>query len=303
VKIFVLPPREDWIIDRLTREWNTNNPDVCASSPFDADIIWLFADFCWKHLPIELLQEKIVVTTVHHIVPSKFNDAQKREFVLRDQVTDTYHVPNIYTHDFIRSLTTKPIYIIPYWANSRLWRKTGEKIELRKKYKLPFDDTILVGSFQRDTEGHDLVSPKLEKGPDLFVDAVTTWQSAFAGSRAVEVVLAGWRRQYVIQRLSELNIKYHYFERARESVLNDLYQTLDIYPVTSRYEGGPQSLIECGLLNVPVVSRLVGMADVVLPPQAINDNVTLAVPTVPNVAQLDIPIGHEPYLKLFKSLC
>ena len=28
--------------------------------------------------------------------------------------------------------------------------------------------TILIGSFQRDTEGHDMISPKLVKGPDIF---------------------------------------------------------------------------------------------------------------------------------------
>ena len=37
-----------------------------------------------------------------------------------------------------------------------------------KKYNLSNEDYI-VGSFQRDTEGHDLHSPKLSKGPDLFI--------------------------------------------------------------------------------------------------------------------------------------
>ena len=30
----------------------------------------------------------------------------------------------------------------------------------------------LVGSFQRDTEGSDLISPKLIKGPDIFIEIV-----------------------------------------------------------------------------------------------------------------------------------
>ena len=42
------------------------------------------------------------------------------------------------------------------------------KENLRDKYGISNND-YLVGSFQRDTEGKDLVSPKLSKGPDQFV--------------------------------------------------------------------------------------------------------------------------------------
>ena len=44
-----------------------------------------------------------------------------------------------------------------------------EKNILRSKYGFKENDYI-VGSFQRDTEGHDLKSPKLSKGPDLFIN-------------------------------------------------------------------------------------------------------------------------------------
>jgi hypothetical protein len=67
-------------------------------------------------------------------------------------------------------------------------------------------------------------------------------------------------------------------------------------------EGGPQSLIECGLLNIPVVTRPIGIAEQVLPAKAINDDITLAVPTVPNVEHLKLPKGYDPYRKLFESL-
>ena len=35
-----------------------------------------------------------------------------------------------------------------------------------------FLDKKLIGSFQRDTEGYDLKTPKLSKGPDIFCDIV-----------------------------------------------------------------------------------------------------------------------------------
>jgi glycosyltransferase involved in cell wall biosynthesis len=162
--------------------------------------------------------------------------------------------------------------------------------------------TYLIGSFQRDTEGSDLISPKLEKGVDLLADAIVTYRDRCKHLFPLEVVLAGWRRQYLMKRLDEAGIRYHYFELPSQQTVNELYQTLDLYPVTARYEGGPQSLIEAGLLGVPVVSRDVGMASQLLPASAINDDVTKAVPYVPNVKHLELPAGYEPYLRLFESL-
>jgi hypothetical protein len=56
-------------------------------------------------------------------------------------------------------------------------------------------------------------------------------------------------------RLERAGIPYTYFERPEQDVLNELYQTLDLYPVTARCEGGPQALIEAALVGVPCVSR------------------------------------------------
>ena len=58
------------------------------------------------------------------------------------------------------------------------------------------DKKFVVGSFQRDTEGSDLKSPKLEKGPDLFCDYV----EKIADENTL-VLLGGWRRQYIMNRL------------------------------------------------------------------------------------------------------
>lgn len=305
-KVYVLAPREDWIVDRFVKEWNEDNSDISVDSPANADVIWLMADWCWQQVPISLLQSKKIIVTVHHIVPEKFRGQERAEFTFRDGLVTAYHVPNVHTETFIKPLTNKPIHVIPYWANQRIWRPTGTKSDLRKKYGLP-EDGYLIGSFQRDTEGHDLKSPKLEKGPDLLADFIIALRRRWSvfGTNTdpkLHVVLGGWRRQYVISRLENENIGYTYFEKPSQEVINELYQTLDIYPVTARYEGGPQSLIECGLLNVPVVSRDVGLASVVLPSDSINDNVSIATPQVPNITSLTLPGGYEPYRKLIESL-
>jgi len=313
-KVYVLPPQEDWIVDRMTREWNEGNPDMSVFTPKTADIVWLLADWCWQGLwHVGLLKDKKVLTTVHHIVPEKFGDMERADFELRDVITTAYHVFNQHTYDFIRPLTLKPIHLVKYWANQHLWRPTGTREELRKKHGLP-QEAFLVGSFQRDTEGrgiaHGIFEPKLEKGPDKLVEYLKTLKQFrdradlfdVAERKDVHVVLAGWRRQYVIENLKKHGVPYTYFDRPNIEVINELYQCLDQYAVTARQEGGPQALIECGLLGIPVVSTPVGIAEQVLPPSAICDDVFMAAPDVPNVEDWKLPGGFEPYRELLQNL-
>jgi glycosyltransferase involved in cell wall biosynthesis len=296
MKVYALPAEEGWICDQLVDDWKKHSGMAC-DDPREADVIWLLSDWRWRSLPMSLLATKKVVTTVHHIVPKKFDKAARMDFAARDAITTLYHVYNQRAYDFVRPLTKRPIQLVPYWANQELWRPTGTKAELRRKLGLP-ENEYLIGSFQRDTEGHDLKSPKLEKGPDLFVDFVSMEHPAIAP----HVVLAGWRRQYVIGRLEAADVPYTYFERPPQSTLVELYQTLDLYAVTARYEGGPQSLLECGLLNVPMVCTPVGIAEQVLPLSAIDWDVSKAVPAVPNVESMKLPHGMDPYKKMFEGL-
>lgn len=298
-KVYVLPPFEDWIVDRFAKEWNEDNIDISVLHPRDADVIWLLADWSWMNLArLGYIQGKKVITSVHHIVPEKFDRKAIEDFKLRDQFTTVYHVYNQKTLDFIREFTKKEIHLIHYWANQKIWKKTSSKNILRDKHNLP-KDKYLIGSFQRDTEGSDLISPKLEKGPDLLADFL----GQLSRSRNdIHVVLAGWRRQYIMSRLKKENIPFSYFERPSHEIVNELYQTLDLYPVTARHEGGPQALIECGLLEVPVVSRDVGIASQVLPEISIRNNVVDAVPNIPNVDSWKLPYGYSEYRNLISSL-
>ena len=60
----------------------------------------------------------------------------------------------------------------------------------------------------------------------------------------LKVVLSGTRRQYLINELNKINVEYKYFEMADLELLNNLYNILDLYLVTSRLEGGPQAILE-----------------------------------------------------------
>lgn len=298
MKVWALPANENWICDQLVDDWNMYNPDMATRNRAEADVIWLISDWAWRQIPFSLLQTKKVVTTIHHIVREKFDKAAQLDFNERDSITNLYHVYNQRTYDFVSSLTTKPIKLVPYWANQNIWSPNGNKLDLRTKYKLP-QNVFLVGSFQRDTEGSDLISPKLEKGPDILADALVKLKSK---NNNLHVLLAGWRRQYIIKRLADAKIEFTYFERPEQKNLLELYQTLDLYAVTARTEGGPQALLECGLMNVPVVSTPVGIAEQVLPDSAINVDVTLATPAIPNVDHMKLPHSMNLYRVMFENV-
>jgi len=259
MKIFALKPNEDWVVDRMVDEWYAANPDISTHDPNEADIIWLTAGWCWKHIPRHLLESKIVVCSVFHIDPDKFGPDAQRDFLAREQFVDWYHTISGPSAAQISERAQKPVYIQPFWINQRLWCPLP-KADCREKHDLP-KDGYLIGSFQRDTEGHDLITPKLAKGPDIFCDVV---EELAKKKKKLSVVLGGWRRQYVIKRLETAGIQYKYFERPDFKTVNELYNALDLYVVGSRYEGGPQALFECAANQTPIISTPVGYAQSVL---------------------------------------
>lgn len=302
MKIFTVPANENWVCDRFTQEWITNNPNVSTDDIHECDILWLLAGWRWNHIPENILRSKKVVLTVHHIVPEKFDINKVNEFKFRDQFVDVYHVPCNKTKDQIRQLTNKPVEVIPFWANQNLWYLNSDKEGLRKSFGID-KDCFLIGSFQRDTEGHDLISPKLEKGPDIFCDIV---ENLFLKNKNIKVLLAGWRRQYVINRLEKAEIPYYYFELPDFEKLNNLYNCLDLYLVSSRHEGGPQSIIECALSKTPIISTDVGIAKDILSEGSIFREGVTPVPDTDyafkKIQELKIPEGFYTFNKMFSNL-
>lgn len=308
-KIFVLAPEEEWVCDRFVTEWKSFYKNT-VNDPRDADIIWLLAEWAWKIIDINILKEKIVIASIHHLVPDKFGINEEEEFHFRDQFIDCYHVPCNKTQNQIKILTNKPIFNQPFWVNQNIWKiSTNTVNEIKKKFGID-EKCFLVGSFQRDTEGKDLISPKLEKGPDIFCDAVELlYKEKQKKGIELKVLLAGWRRQYVINRLEKAGIKYYYAELPDFNTLNDLYNCLDLYIVGSRFEGGPQAIVECACLCVPIISTDVGVASEILHKESIfkhdlsnflsaKQNTSFA---LENVRELLLPEGFEPFVELFRS--
>ena len=200
---------------------------------------------------------------IHHIDPEKFNLG---EFKARDEITDVYNVPSLKTKEFIESFTKKHIEYIPNWIDLDKFQPLDKEV-CRKELGLS-NDKIIIGSFQRDTEGSDLKKPKLSKGPDRFCDFV---ENVFSKGFDVHVLLGGWRRQYVMNRLDKAGISYTYYEMADAEKLNKMYCSLSLYVVASRNEGGPAAIAECSALKVPIISSDVGIASEILNEKSIVD--------------------------------
>jgi len=276
MRIHVIADRSsDWYPKNAITAFGRYSTFEFVDRPRDADLIWIFSYYMpldgimAKSLMATLLGKPArrrrglegipVIATVHHLVPQK-----EREFLPRIRAVDAaadavqfFSKPNV---DLCKKYFTRPIFTLPYWIDLELFTPvTAEaKAALRRKLDLP-GDRMIIGSFQRDTE-QDLVTPKLEKGPDLFCDVVEGLDRD-----RVMVLLAGVRRDYVEKRLTAAGIPFKNVGRVAHEQMADLYRCLDAYLVTSRYEGGPQAILECMATATPIYSTYVGVADALDP--------------------------------------
>ena len=265
MKIFIIKPEPNWITDRLKAEFSAHNPTYITTNPTEADILWSIGGG-EEALGLQLLREKVFIKTIHHLCPPKLTPQKLIQIQQLDKLVNGYICPNHITCRILQDIIPDSIIkVIPYWSNPKQWKPNPHKDKIRQKYNIPLG-RFVIGSFQRDTEGSDLISPKPEKGPDVFCDIVQEM------SPAPHVVLTGWRRQYIQQRLKSAHIGYTYLELPSLSVIAELYNSLDLYLCTSRWEGGPQAILESSLCKIPILSTDCGMASKVLHKNLIKKN-------------------------------
>tara|TARA_B100000965_G_scaffold374928_1_gene366620 strand:- start:7119 stop:8042 length:924 start_codon:yes stop_codon:yes gene_type:complete len=304
MKVYLNNIKESWVVDRLKNEWYEFNKDLSTFDIKEADIVWIFAPWIWKNVRKTNLKNKKVICSIYHIDFKKFSSKDKKEFEKRDKFVDIYHVISEKTKLQLRELTSKKIVSIPFWVNQNIWYHIKEKDLLRSKYNLSSDKKY-IGSFQRDTEGSNLSSPKLIKGPDRFIEIVS---HMFKENNNLEVVLTGKRRQYIMSELEKREIPFNYFEMISINEINELYNILDLYVVSSRIEGGPQAILECSITKTPIISTDVGVASEILSPKSIFDmnNFSKAEPDIEfaykNSQEYIIPQGFSKFKNLIKEI-
>lgn len=257
-----LENNQTWIIDVFKNEFIKYSGLNFVDDPVIADIIWIVGINMNKIIKLKSidLKNKNIITTIHHIDWDKIDNFNK-SFNELNKITNKFHVICKKVHDDLKKITTKPIVVSNFWINENVFFSISNKEKLRNKYNIPVN-AYCIGSFQRDTEGKNkCMKPKLSKGPDIFVSIASDMKNTHSN---LLVILSGRRRDYIISELVKNSIEYLYFPMINSNELNELYNCLDLYIVSSRVEGGPRAIIECGIAKVPIISTNVGIADLIL---------------------------------------
>jgi glycosyltransferase involved in cell wall biosynthesis len=257
--IYINPCNENWLIDRLRGEFLEKYPNLCTNEISNASTVWLIAPWCFSNY--RLLKNKRVISSIYHLVPEKIDLNYLKRI---SEVSNQIHTISYKSQEQIQETLNRKATVIPFWINLNFW-KNQSKIDTRKHLNLP-DNNYIIGSFQRDTEGKDLKSPKLEKGPDQLFEII---KSIHTKIHNLHVLVGGYRRQFIINRLKTHDIPHTYIEKASQKTLLNMYNALDLYIVASRYEGGPQAIVECAATKTPIISTDVGCAKMVLDPKSI----------------------------------
>ena len=50
MKIYLNSVKENWIVDRVKKEWITLNKNITSNYLFNSEIIWIIAPWTWKKL-------------------------------------------------------------------------------------------------------------------------------------------------------------------------------------------------------------------------------------------------------------
>lgn len=167
----------------------------------------------------------------------------------------------------------KSVRYIPYIADLKNYYYIKDKETLRRKYNLG-DQKFIIGSFMRDSLGTDLDSPKLEKGPDIFVEIIKQVCEKI-GYDQILVLLGGPRRHWIRKALEKEKIQYMFIGTKIEVddmninnlppyTINELINISDLILISSRSEGGPRGILEAAAAYTPVISSDVGLAGDVL---------------------------------------
>jgi hypothetical protein len=266
---------EKWICDELKKEFTDYfGGKIVTTDPEKAGIIWYLAPWNYGYTPtgmirdkwLSLLKTKKVIFTMHHIDEEKYAKGQlDKTFEFMQDYGTKWHGICRKTFEFLKPIAGEIPVVEEYlWVDGGIFFEIEDNTGLREKWGL---SGYVVGSFQKDTEGKTN-EPKMSKGPDVFVNIMEDIQKDHAD---LLVVLSGTRRTYIIGELEKRGIKYKYFEMIGLQELNELYNCLDLYVVSSRVEGGPRAIVEAGLAKTPIISTDVGIAGELCPKESIYD--------------------------------
>lgn len=151
------------------------------------------------------------------------------------------------------------VFLIPIGINTSFFSFGNADMKRNARMDLGIPQAaFVVGSFQKDGVGWgDGMEPKMEKGPDVFVNTMKRLKKDIP---ELFVMLSGPARGFVKKGLKDANIPYWHTYLQSYPDIAKLFQALDLYVVSSRQEGGPKAILESMATGVPLVTTRVGQA-------------------------------------------
>ena len=223
----------------------------------------------------ELLTRRHVIA---HADNPPFFYLTQPDFLLAQRVVRLWVARSTEAFNQFRALRL-PVRLIPYAIDPALFFPLSDEDRRRVRSRLGLPEgAFVIGNFHRDSEGSNLHSPKLQKAPELLL---LICQKLKASGANIHVLLAGPRRHWIRRALTDAGIPYTFAGRQgitgddlRENILpreelNELYNACDVHVVPSRWEGGPQSVMECAAARVKTLSTPVGVARDILEPESL----------------------------------
>ena len=204
----------------------------------------------------------------------------------------------------------------PYYVSPAQFYQDSSISATEVPWSKALQGKFVIGSFQRDSAGADLSTPKWHKNPDLLVEI---FRQLDADSFCL--LLAGPRRHYLIGQCKKHNIPFvfvgesSFHDRMEDDLdentlepdlINKLYNHCDVYVVASSSEGGPKAILEAGLTRTPLLSTRAGMAPDLLPAWCLFDQSSQAVErlnTLMNEWSHDVRAIQEEFFDRVATLC
>lgn len=260
-------PEKIWIIDELYNAMKSNlKYHEVTDNPEEAQI--MVFDGCRIVMDdIKIKKNIFGIYIVHHIEPTN----SKNYNISMGKVSKCVKVINYIgkddegTQEFIKSYKDKVSIHQPFGINTNFCCLSDKmKLKLRKDYKIPAD-IYVIGSFIRSCE-------KASKNIDFFFQCVLYLKKI---KEKVFLFITGEERNLTINFCKTNKIPYIYKNVSDYEEMNNIYNCLDLYIITSRAEGAPMQLYECALTKTPQVSTRVGNVSSILKDKSIIQKPTL----------------------------
>lgn len=241
----------------------------------DVDDAQIIHNLWWNNIYYSLpnfknhINKKFIVTCSNFVNPDANEFNLNKEFNEISKIADIWICPSIKQKEILDKKLLNTFYL-PFSINFKLFdQEKKSKIGLCDYFDIDYkiiENKIIIGSFQRDSLGSDLLKPKWQKNPKLLV----TLLKSLPKSKYI-LLLAGPRRHYIINECKINEIPYLYLGKETQDddihsnafdikEMPFLYQLTDIYLITSKSEGGPKAAIEATASKTMILSTDVGLA-------------------------------------------